>query len=68
MAAREALGVRDGEWPEGFRFDDSLPFSGDSLDAILTWEGHETLASFPANALRLQFWLEDAELFSFWFE
>ena len=68
VAAREALGVRDGEWPEGFRFDDSRPFSGDNLDAILTWEGHETLASFPANAMRLHFWLEDAELFSFWFE
>ena len=68
VAAREALGMRDGEWPEGFRFDACRPFSGDTLETTLTWEGHETLASFPANAMRLQFWLEDAQLFSFWFE
>lgn len=68
VAVREAHGVRDGEWVADFRFEKSQPFSGDSLDAVLTWEGHETLGAFPSTVLRLQFWMESAELYSFWFE
>ena len=68
VAVREASGVRDGEWPEGFRFDDARPFAGDSLDAVMAWTGGDALAAFPSPVMRLHFWLEDAELYSFWFE
>ncbi len=67
VAVREGHGVRDGEWHENFRFGKSHAFSGDSLDAVLTWEGHDTLASFPSKVMRLHFWMESAELYSFWF-
>ena len=67
MASREGHGVRDGEWVADFRFEKSRPFSGDSLDAVLSWQGNDTLASFPSTVLRLQFWMENAELYSFWF-
>jgi len=60
--------VRDGEWVAGFGFDDSQPVGGDSLDAVLTWAGEETLGGFPAEVVRLHAWLESAELYSFWFE
>ena len=68
VAVREGEGVRDGEWHEAFRFEQSTPFTGDSLDHVLTWEGAQTLESFPSRTLRLHFWMEKAQLFSFWFE
>ena len=68
VAVREGHGVRDGEWVQDFSFDRSQPFSGDSLNAVMTWEGNDTVGSFPSEVLRLHFWLENAELYSFWFE
>ena len=68
VAVREGAGVRDGEWPEGWRFDDSAPFTGDSLDHTMQWGECDILDGFPDNTLRLLFWLENAELYSFWFE
>ena len=69
VAIREAQGTRDGEWPETWRFDDCTPFAGDSLDHVVTWHDHgPQLEEFPADVLRLHFWLENADLFSFWFE
>ena len=68
VAVREAQSAGDGEWPKGFRFDDSIHFSGDSLDHVMTWrQGHETLDAFPSRTIRLHFWLENAELYSFRF-
>ena len=67
VAVREADGERDGEWPAGWRFDDSTPFSGDSLDHVMTWKGGDTLDAFPSKTLRLHFWLENADLFAFRF-
>ncbi len=68
VAVREGEGVRDGEWPAAFRFEKSIAFSGDSLDHVLSWEGAETLASFPSRTLRLHFWMENAKLYSFRFD
>ena len=66
VAIREGEGVRDGEWPENWRFDTSIPFKGDSLDHSMLWEGDRGLTSFSGKTIRLHFWLEDAELYSFW--
>ncbi|MBM3933533.1 MAG: hypothetical protein FJ319_04410 [SAR202 cluster bacterium] len=68
VALREGDGVRDGEWPAGFRFEQSRAFAGDSLDHVMTWEGADSPASFPSTTIRLHFWREDADLYSFWFE
>ncbi len=68
VAVREGEGIRDGEWPQGWRFDRSATFSGDSLDHVMAWEGADSLGSFPSTTMRLHFWMESAELYSFWFE
>ena len=68
VAVREGEGVRDGEWPEGWHFDHSTPFCGDSLDHAMAWRGAVTLDTFPSRTLRLHFWLENADLYSFWIE
>ena len=49
IAVREASGVRDGEWPEEWRFEKAVPFSGDSLDQVMTWQGAQTLGSLPST-------------------
>lgn len=67
VAVREGRGVRDGEWPQSWRFEDSIPFHGDSLDHAMNWKEHDALDAFPDGVLRLHFWLENAELYAFWF-
>ena len=68
VAVRDGEGVRDGEWPEDFRFEEAVPFVGDSLSHQVTWRRTETLDSLPGAVVRLHFWMENAELYSFWFE
>ena len=68
VAVREGHGVRDGEWPEAWHFDQVVPFTGDSLDETIQWRHGKTLKAFPSQTLRLHFWMEQAQLFSFWFE
>ncbi len=68
VSIREGHGVRDGEWPEAWHFDQVVPFTGDSLDETIQWRHGKTLETFPSQTLRLHFWMEQAELFSFWFE
>ena len=69
VAVREGKGVRDGEWPDAWRLQKSDPFTGDSLDHVMTWRGSDDLSAFPGEGvLRLHFWLENARLYSFWFE
>ena len=68
VAVREGRGVRDGEWQDDWRFEKSVPFSGDSLDHVMAWNTDKTLESFPDSTLRLCFCMENADLYSFWFE
>ena len=69
IAVREGKGVRDGEWPDFWRFEKCDPFTGDSLDHVVTWQGHDDMGGFPGEGVvRLHFWLENAKLYSFWFE
>ncbi len=69
IAVREGIGERDGSWSDAWQFDKSLSFNGDSVDQVMAWEGNTHLASFPGQGvMRLHFWLENAELYSFWFE
>jgi len=68
VAVRDGDGVRDGCWLEGWNFEDGQPFSGDSIDALVQWKGKKSFNALKGQAVRLHFWLQDAELFSFWFE
>jgi hypothetical protein len=68
VAVREGRGVRDGEWHDDWRFDKSVPFSGDSLDHVMAWNTDRALESFPDSTLRLCFCMENADLYSFWFD
>ncbi len=69
VAVREASGVRDGQWPKQWRWDQCVPFTGDSLDHEMAWGHGQSLGAFPGDgALRLHFWMENAELYSFRFE
>ena len=67
VAVREGDGARDGEWPEGWRFDQSVAFSGDDLDGAMHWNNGDALSAFAGKTIRLHFWLENADLFSFRF-
>ncbi len=69
VAVREGKGVRDGEWPDAWRFGKCNRFTGDSLDHVVTWQEHDDMGGFPGEGVvRLHFWLENARLYSFWFE
>ena len=68
VAAREGSGVCDGEWPEAWRFEKSVPSSCDSLHHVMTWQDAQSPESFVSKTFRLHFWMEKAQLFSFWFE
>jgi hypothetical protein len=67
-AVRRGDGADDGKWPEGWDFDDGAPVSGDSLDAELRWKEREGYDALKGQAIRLHFWIYNAELYSFWFE
>ena len=37
-------------------------------DHLVNWTGQENLDAHKGEAVRVHFWLRDAELYSFWFE
>jgi hypothetical protein len=67
VAARRGDGVNDGDWIEGWSFDDGPAFTGDSTDATLIWKSGKSFDSLKGDAIRLHFWMQKAELYSFWF-
>ena len=66
VAVRRADGVADGEMVPGRDFESAAPVTGDCLDAVAGWSGQEDLSALEGQAVRLHFWLKDAELYSFW--
>ncbi len=68
VAVRSGSGDQDGTWLEGWNFEDmEAPFSGDSTEATLRWKG-KGLDQLQGQAVRLHFWLQDAELYSWRFD
>lgn len=57
-------GARFEDDPDG---DDSLPFSGDAVDAPLRWRGGADLSALQGRAVRVLFSMHNADLYSFWF-
>lgn len=68
VALRRGDGVNDGDWMDGWTFEDGSEFRGDSTDATLSWKGGTSLDSLKDRAVRLHFWMNKAKLYSFWFQ
>jgi hypothetical protein len=68
VAIRRGDGELDGKWMPEWDFDRSLAFRGDSIDEALNWKGKQNLDALKGESIRLHFRLEEAHLYSFWFE
>ena len=68
VAIRRGDGELDGKWLPEWDYDRSQSFTRDSTDEVLNWEDMEDLGSLKGESIRLQFWLQEAHLYSFWFE
>ena len=70
VAVRRGDGEQDGNWLQGWTFDegDDFVFSGDSTDAMLRWETKKSFDSLKGQSIRLHVWMMKAALYSFWFE
>ncbi|MBM3933439.1 MAG: hypothetical protein FJ319_03915 [SAR202 cluster bacterium] len=68
VAVRDGNGVQDGNWFEGWNFEDMKPFAGDNTSHVFEWNGHANFDAFKGKSVRLHFWMENAEMYSFWFE
>jgi hypothetical protein len=67
VAVRDGDGIRDGNWIDGWGYDAMTAFTGDATDAALEWKGKEDFAGLKGKSIRLHFWMDEAELYSFWF-
>ena len=68
VALRRGDGVRDGEWLEDWSYDEGTIFVGDSVDHRVDWRERDSLDRLKGTSIRLHFWMQEAELYSFWFE
>lgn len=68
VALRRGDGVNDGDWLEGWNYEQAQDFRGDSVNATVTWNNGADLNAFKGRSLRLHFWMNKAKLYSFWFE
>jgi len=68
VALRRGDGVTDGDWLEGWNYDQVRDFTGDSTDATVRWAKGDDMNALNGRAVRLHFWLNKAKLYSFWFE
>ena len=58
----------NGEWLEDWGYEDGTIFSGDRVDHRVGWKSGMSLNSLKGTSIRLHFWMQDAELYSFRFE
>ena len=65
---RRGDGDPDGQWLKGWYFDTGSVFTGDSTDATLSWTGTPDFSRLKDKSIRLHFWMEKAQLYSFGFE
>ena len=68
VAIRRGDGEFDGLRPPEWDYEQARAIAGDSTDHFVTWKGQENLNALKGKAIRLEFKLEQAELFSFWFQ
>ena len=68
VAVRRGDGVNDGEWLEGWGYESGVVFSGDKVDATVPWHEKKDFGELKDQAIRLHFWMEKAQLYSFWYD
>ncbi|MBI4623443.1 MAG: hypothetical protein HY736_09540 [Verrucomicrobia bacterium] len=68
VALRRGDGVKDGDWLDGWSYEQSKDFRGDSADATMSWAPAASLDGLKDRSIRLHFWMNKARLYSFWFE
>ena len=68
VAVRCGDGEMDGQPPAEWNDAESGPLTGDHLDQVVGWRNHADLNALKGKALRLEFRLDQAEIFSFWFQ
>lgn len=64
---RVALEQPDGSAIPGFTLDDCHPVFGDATERTVVWKSGSDISSLAGKPVRLQFYLEDADLFAFQF-
>ncbi|MEG1538904.1 MAG: hypothetical protein RR061_04740 [Muribaculaceae bacterium] len=50
----------------GFSKDDCVAFNGDSTKTKITWKNNKNLASLKNQSIKIKFYVEDGDLYSFW--
>lgn len=65
---RAALITADGDPVDGFALEDSQEIFGNSIEQRIRWKENRSCAALAGTALRLQFEIKDADLFSFQFK
>jgi hypothetical protein len=68
VALRRGDGVNDGDWIDGWNYEQARDFNGDSTDATVAWVQGDKLVALKGRSVRLHFWLHQAKLYSFWFD
>lgn len=68
VAVRRGDGARDGEAVDDRAFQDSVEFTGDSTDHVMEWRVGGNQDQLKGQSVRFHFWLNDASLYSYWFE
>ncbi len=53
---------------DGWGRSQCVPVAGDHLRAELRWQGHASLKELAGRSVRIRFFLQDAEIYSFWVE
>lgn len=57
---------KNGSVISGFSKDDCIPFVGDSVKSEIKWENNSSLISLKGKTIRVKFYLENGDLYSFW--
>ena len=68
VAIRRGDGELDGERLREWNYEKNVEFTGDSIDHTVQWTNQVDLGALKGRAIRLEFRLRRAELFSFWLQ
>jgi hypothetical protein len=68
VAIRRGDGEADGDWLPEWNYDKDVAFRGDSTNEVINWQGQEDFQALRGKPIRLHFWLNEAELYSFRFQ
>lgn len=67
-SVRAELQDASGKPYAGFELSSALPFSGDSLEAVMTWQSGADVGALRGKPIRIRWVLQQADIYSFRFE